>query len=117
MNKKMLIKKCLIDEDCVETRPWVKDEYKDLIVIRHKSNEKWYALIFEKDDELCVNLKCPPDLIPVLKEQYDAVKPAWHMNKKHWCTVLVNNIPTEALDELIQISYSLTAPKRKIKEK
>lgn len=113
MNRKELIKKCLINDDSLETRPWVQDEYKEFVVMRHKSNNKWYALIFELNNELCINLKCPPDLIPVLKEQYEAVKPAWHMNKKHWCTVLVNNIPQDSLDELINLSFNLTAPKKK----
>lgn len=113
MNTTDLVKKCLIDDDSLETHPWAQDEYKDAIVMRHKSNNKWYALIFELNNELCINLKSPPELIPILKEQYSAVKPAWHMNKKHWCTVEVNNIEQEALNELIIISFNLTAPKRK----
>jgi len=113
MNLKSLINECLLNNDTVKTCPWEKEEYKDIIVMRHKSNDKWYALIFEKDCELCLNLKCPPDLIPVLKEQYPAVKPAWHMNKKHWCTVLANKIPREVLAELIKISFDLTAPKKR----
>ncbi len=112
MNIKTLINKCLIDKDAIETRPF-KDDYEKIIVMRHKSNNKWFGLIFEMNDELCINLKCPPDLIPVLKDQYHAVKPAWHMNKKHWCTVEVNNIPTDALDEIIRISFNITAPKKK----
>lgn len=114
MDIKSLVKKCILDIDSIETHPFEKEEYKDLVVIRHKSNDKWYALIFEKDGEFCINLKCPPELIPVLKEQYPAVKPAWHMNKKHWCMVLANKIPQEVLNKLIKISFDLTAPKRKI---
>ena len=112
MNIKTLINKCLIDKDAIETRPF-KNKYEKIIVMRHKSNNKWFGLIFEMNDELCINLKCPPDLIPVLKDQYPTVKPAWHMNKKHWCTVEVNNIPTDALDEIIRISFNITAPKKK----
>ncbi len=115
MNIKALIKKCLIDKDAIETRPWVQEEYKEFVVMRHKSNNKWFGLIFEMNNELCINLKCPPDLIPVLKDQYSAIKPAWHMNKKHWCTVEVNNIPTEVLENLINISFNITASKRKRK--
>lgn len=115
MDFKQLIQRCLIDEDALETRPWAQDEYKEFVVMRHKSNNKWFALIFEMNGELCINLKNPPDLIPILKDQYNAVKPAWHMNKKHWCTVEANNIPLEALDEIIRISFEITAPKRKKK--
>ena len=81
MERQQLIKKCLINADALETYLWEKDEYKDMCVMRHKSNNKWFALIFEMDGKLLINLKCPPDLIAVLKEQYEAVLPAWHMNK------------------------------------
>lgn len=111
-----LIKKCLIDDDAIETHPW-ENEYKDFIVMRHESNNKWFAIIFKMENELCINLKCYPDLIPVLKDQYPAVKPAWHMNKKHWCTVQVNHIPNETLDKLIKISFDITAPKKKLTKK
>lgn len=116
MDSSALIKKCLIFKDAIETRPFEKEEYKTIIIMRHKSNNKWFGAIFEMDGQLCINLKCPPDLIPVLKDQYTAVKPAWHMNKKHWYTVYVNEIPEEALDEIIKISFEITAPKRKIKK-
>lgn len=116
MDTKELIKRCLIDEDSAETYPFAQPQYRNLPIIRHKSNEKWYALVFEQDGELCLNLKCPPDMIPVLKEQYDAVQPAWHMNKKHWCKILVNKLPVEVLDELIKISFNQTAPKRRTRK-
>ncbi len=111
MNLKSLVKRFLIDEDAIETRPFLREEYKDIIVMRHKSNNKWFATISYLNGILITNLKCPPDLIPVLKEQYPAVKPAWHMNKKHWCTVEVDNIEKEVLDELIKISFNLTKSK------
>jgi len=116
MDKKALIKRTLINEDALETYPFERDEYKGLAVIRHKSNNKWYALIFDQDNKLYINLKCPPDVIAVLKEQYPAVSAAWHMNKKHWCKVDVNNIEPDVLDEIIKISFDVTAPKRKTKQ-
>lgn len=115
MNIKALIKKCLIDDDAIETHPFAKEEYQGITIIRHNSNNKWFAAIIELNGELCINLKCPPDLIPVLKDQYSAIKPAWHMNKKHWCTVEVNKIPPEVLENLINISFNITASKRKRK--
>jgi len=35
----------------------------------------------------CINLKCDPELVVSLREHYNAVEPAYHMNKKHWNTV------------------------------
>lgn len=113
MNIKTLVKKFIIDDDAIETKPFKREEYKDIIVMRHKSNNKWFATISKLNGVLITNLKCPPDLIPILKEQYPAVKPAWHMNKKHWCTVEVENIPSEVLDELIKISFDITKSKKR----
>ncbi len=115
LNAQTLIKKCLKDKDAVETYPF-ESKYEKITIMRHKSNNKWFAVIFEMENELCINLKCPPDLIPVLKEQFPAIKPAWHMNKKHWCMALVNKIPNETLEELINISLNLTAPKKSRKK-
>jgi predicted DNA-binding protein (MmcQ/YjbR family) len=44
------------------------------------------------DTERCqVNLKCDPDYAIELREQYDDIQPGFHMNKKHWNTVLCEN--------------------------
>lgn len=117
MNERNLVKRCLIDKDAIETHPFKKDEYSGTIVMRHKSNNKWFALIFELDGKLCINLKAQPQLLALLREQYDGIMPAWHMNKKHWCKIDVNNTPVEVLDELIKISFDITASKRKFKIK
>ena len=115
MNKKQLIKSCLINSDAIETKPFKEEQYRDLIVIRHKSNNKWFALIFKQDGGLFVNLKSPPETISLLKEQYpESVFPAWHMNKTHWCKVDVNKILPEVLDAIIKTSFEITAPKKKI---
>lgn len=113
MDRVALIKYCLISDDAAETYPFEQDIYKSTVVMRHKCNNKWFALIFEMDGELCLNLKCPPDLIPILKEEFPAIKPAWHMNKKHLCKVLVNKIPKETLNELIKMSFDLTNSKKR----
>ena len=116
MNIKTLIRHWLIDNDALETYPFQKEEYKNTVVIRHKSNNKWFAVIFNKEKDLFINLKCPPDLIPILKEQYDAVKPGWHMNKKHWISVFVNQIPDAVLTKLIKISFDITTSKKFLKK-
>ncbi len=112
MNKENLIKLSLISKDTQADCPF-KEDY-DCTVIRHTDNNKWYGLIFEMDGKLYVNLKCNPDLAAVLKDEYPAITSAWHMNKKHWIKVDVNNIDKEALLKLIQISYDLTASKKRV---
>lgn len=113
MNKEKLIKLCLISENTQADCPFKDD---DTTVIRHTDNNKWFVLIFKLDDKLYVNLKCNPDLAAVLKDEYPAITSAWHMNKKHWIKVDVNNIDKKALSKLIKISYDLTAPKKRIRK-
>lgn len=114
MDKNKLIEYCLVFDDAVKTQPFNRNEYRDLYVIRHKSNNKWFALIFDLDNKLYINLKIKPETGFVLREQYSAITPAWHMNKKHWIKVDVNNIETDVLKKLIEISYELTSAKKKI---
>jgi predicted DNA-binding protein (MmcQ/YjbR family) len=68
---------------------------------------KMYALIdVEKPDSM--NLKCDPERAIELRERYACVLPGWHMSKKHWNTVLLNNeLNTNELQELIVHSYEL----------
>lgn len=55
-----------------------------------------------------INLKCDPDEAIELRERYPAVQPGYHMNKKHWNTILMDNsIPDRNLKEWIENSYQL----------
>jgi predicted DNA-binding protein (MmcQ/YjbR family) len=55
-----------------------------------------------------INLKCDPERAAELREQHDYVLPGYHMNKKHWNTVLIGTgIPAAQLRELIDHSYGL----------
>ena len=102
MNKKKLIETCLISEDAIETYPFKDKTYEDYAVIRHKSNGKWFALVFFLEKTLFVNLKCSPIDASVLREMYSFITPAWHMNKKHWIKIDVNKAPKELLVNLIK---------------
>lgn len=75
-------------------------------------SRKWFALIFIRDGKLCANLKCDPQKAGFWRSAYQAVTPAWHMNKTHWNTVELNaGIPREDLMEMVADSFNLTAPK------
>lgn len=55
-----------------------------------------------------VNLKCDPDRAEELRASYDDIKPGFHMNKKHWNTVTINqDVPDKVVIELITHSYDL----------
>jgi len=55
-----------------------------------------------------INLKCDPQLAIKLREEYKSVLPGYHMNKKHWNTILIDgSIPDSKIRELILFSYNL----------
>jgi len=64
------------------------------------------------------NVKCDPELAVELRETYSAVIPAFHMNKKHWNTVLVNGqLSAKQIREMIDASYDLVVKSLPLKER
>jgi predicted DNA-binding protein (MmcQ/YjbR family) len=73
---------------------------------------KMFALISEESEPLWINLKCDPDDALALREQYEAIQPGYHMNKKHWNTVTIDgSLPDKLVYELIDHSYDLVVSK------
>ena len=110
MTRKQLISLCLNFNNTYEDYPFNKRQSSLLwTTIRHKENKKIFALIFERNNILYINLKCDPQRIEVMRELYKDVLPGFHMNKNHWNTVVVNgDISREELTKMIQHSYDLT---------
>ena len=103
--------------------PWAPDT--DHTVFRHRDNRKWFAVVMEiekdrlgidDDGTICiVNLKCDPMMIGSLLCE-DGIYPAWHMNKTHWLSAMVDGCPDEdKLRFLLDFSYDLTAKKTRRK--
>ena len=61
----------------------------------------------------CLNVKCPPDLIPLLTGQERGVYPAYHMNRTHWVTVRPCECADDTVRRLVQLSYTLTQGRAK----
>lgn len=71
---------------------------------------KMFALIAEGSDPLRLSLKCDPQLAEVLREKYESVMPGYHLNKKHWNTIILSGqLPWEEVQGLIIHSYNLVA--------
>lgn len=69
---------------------------------------KMFALTGLENAEFKVNLKCDPERALELRENYESIIPGFHMNKKHWNTVLVDgSFPDSFFRELIDHSYEL----------
>ena len=74
------------------------------------SDGKMFALITEDKTPVNISLKCDPQLSQVLREKYETVMPGYHLNKKHWNTiVLTGQLPWDDVKGLILHSYNLVA--------
>lgn len=71
-------------------------------------DDKMFALVPEKSNPVSISLKCDPVLAETLRERYDTVMPGYHLNKKHWNTiVLTGQLEWEEVQDLIRHSYGL----------
>lgn len=80
-----------------------------------KINNKIFLLLSLDADPLRFNVKCEPEKALQLRDDYpETVLPGWHMNKKHWNTVLVDgSLALKQLKEFIDDSYALVSKQRK----
>jgi predicted DNA-binding protein (MmcQ/YjbR family) len=73
---------------------------------------KMFALSQLGADSLRVSLKCEPELAQVLRQAHPAVLPGYHLNKRHWNTVVIDgSLPDDAIREMIEDSYDLGVSK------
>lgn len=113
MTRQEIIDYCLTYPDAYEDYPFEeKSDPGASTAMRHRSNKKIFALINERHG-LGVNLKCDPMRADFLRGAYEGVRPGYHMNKMHWNTVAIpSDVPNDALLDMIDHSYELTAPKK-----
>jgi predicted DNA-binding protein (MmcQ/YjbR family) len=97
---------CISKKDASESFPFGED------TLVFKTKGKIFALV-NLDGELSLNLKCDPALAIDLRERYSSVTPGYHMNKKHWNTVLLDgSVPDKEIQSWIDHSYDLIVGKR-----
>lgn len=96
-------------EEYILAKPGAKLDYpfgEEVAV--YKIQGKMFALIAEKSDPLRLSLKCEPLLAVTLREKYESVMPGYHLNKKHWNTlVLTGQLSNQEVFDLINHSYQL----------
>lgn len=77
-----------------------------------KTDSRIFLLVSLSAVPLQFNVKCDPDRAIELRENYPAILPGYHMNKKHWNTIIVDgSISRDQLKELVSHSYDLVARK------
>ena len=112
MTRRDLIDFCLTFPATYEDYPF--DDVADNVwtVMRHRANKKSFALVYERNGKLCVNLKCEPMEAVLLRQAFVEVTPGYHMNKEHWNTVILGgDVPDEMLERMVGQSYDLIKPK------
>lgn len=101
MNIEELREYCLLKKGVTESFPF------DNETLVFKVMGKMFALCGLERVPSQVNLKCDPDRAIELRENYDGVIEGWHMSKKHWNTVFMQQVSPQLLMELIDHSYDL----------
>jgi predicted DNA-binding protein (MmcQ/YjbR family) len=109
MHIEQLQEYCLQKDDVEETLPFGPD------TLVYKVNGKVFLLTGLESHPLRFNVKCDPDRAIELREEYpEHVLPGFHMNKKHWNTIVADGtIPQKMVHEFIDNSYELVRGKKK----
>jgi predicted DNA-binding protein (MmcQ/YjbR family) len=67
---------------------------------------------------LRVSLKCEPELAEALRGAYAAVIPGYHLNKRHWNTVIIDgSLPVQTIRDMIEDSYDLVVSRLPVSER
>ncbi len=102
MNIEQLCEYCLSKPGAEETLPFGPD------TLVFKAGGKAFLLTGLDSTDLQFNVKCDPDFAVELREEYACVLPGYHMNKKHWNTIVVDgSVSIKKLKEWIDHSYDL----------
>ena len=103
----------MIDADalrswCLE-RPGVTEEMPfGPVTTVFKVEGKLFALSRLDAEPLEISLKCEPELAAALRRDHPAVKPGYHLNKRHWNTVVCDgSIPDPMIIDMLEDSYDL----------
>ncbi|TFD51327.1 MULTISPECIES: MmcQ/YjbR family DNA-binding protein [unclassified Cryobacterium] len=109
MTPDALVDLCLSLPQAVETFPFGEETS----VFKTSGNGKIFALAALAGDPLTVSLKCDPEESRALREEFPAwITPGYHLNKKHWITIVLDgHVPRELVEELLRDSHALVRPR------
>ena len=80
--------------------------------MRHRTNRRIFALIFEREGKVWINVKAEPLRADFWRDAYSAVVPGYHMNKRHWISIILDgSMRDDEVMRLIEDSYLLTQEK------
>ncbi len=88
------------------------------VAVMKVCNKMFATYASQEDGTVHMNLKCDPDEALALRDVFEDVIPGYHMNKKHWNTVIINgSIPDSEVERMIDRSYGLVVKGLKKPEK
>jgi predicted DNA-binding protein (MmcQ/YjbR family) len=106
MRPAVLREYCLSFPGSVETFPFGPE------TLVFKVTDKMFALSQLARHPLRISLKCEPELAAQLREAHPSVLPGYHLNKRHWNTVIIDgSLPEQMIKDMIEDSYDLVVSK------
>lgn len=103
--RKDIIDFCLTFDGAYEDYPFNDFNW---TIMRITDNKRMFAAIFERQGKIWVNVKCVPSLAELWRNTYNAVIPAYHMNKKHWNSIILDgSVPDAEIKNMIADSFEL----------
>ena len=78
------------------------------VAVMKVAGKMFATLAVDKQGRHNMNLKCDPDEALILRDIFEAVRPGYHMNKRHWNTLLLDgSVPRGETERMIDNSYTL----------
>ncbi len=83
------------------------------VLLRYRKNRRSFALTYERNGQICVNVKVDPQWRDVWRNTYASVIPGFHQNKEHWNTIILDgSVPDKEIRRMIAESYDLICNKK-----
>ena len=103
-----LLALCSSLPQAVETFPFGEEAS----VFKTSGNGKIFAITTLDSIPLTVTLKCDPEESLALRAEYPQITPGYHLNKRHWITVVLDGgVPDDLVEQLVTASHALVRPK------
>ena len=102
--------------DTYQDAPFHDDNWQ---LIRYKYNTKTFLLVYERNGYINLNVKVEPEKTFFWRDVYESVIPAYHQNKEHWNTIILDgSVPERDVKLMIAESYDLItdSPSKRIYE-
>ncbi len=78
------------------------------VLLRYRKNKKAFAWTYERQGNIWVNVKVHPQWRDMWRDMYQSVIPAYHQNKEHWNSIILDGtIPEQEIKRMIAESYDL----------